>query len=237
MSVVNVGSTAFLRYSRIFIRGDGEHTMDVPVSVITDCDIQPYDESEDETGHKIKVFCEKPEESETAVTAKAAKYNTGSIRGFVSPRWTLEYCIALSFLKDEFHRAINYGKKIKNSDKYTLTSDKIIAADRETEEQISRWNGCSEAERAYKLYTLMLDGSGKSGLKSIVAQCLSSMLRMSIVAEHVDQVDMFDLDLYQHTTDEEKRIELKRKVENDLYLRYLVDAIKHAVGEEREPEQ
>ena len=232
VSVVNVGSTAFLRYSRIFIRGDGEHTMDVPVSVITDCDIQPYDESEDGAGHKIKVFREKPNESETAVAAKAAKYSMGSIRGFVSPRWTLEYCIALSFLKDEFHRAINYGKKIKNSDKYTLTSDKIIAADRETEDQISRWNGCSEVERAYKLYTLMLDGSGKSGLKSIVAQCLSSMLRMYIVAEPVDQVDMFDLDLYQHTTDEEKRVEMKRKVENDLYLRYLVDAIKHAVGEE-----
>ena len=237
VSVVNVGSTAFLRYSRIFIRGDGEHTMDVPVSVITDCDVQPYNESEDENGHKIKVFCEKPDESEAAVAAKEVKYNKGSIQGFISPRWTLEYCIALSFLKDEFHRAINYGKKIKNSDKYTLTSDKIIAADQETENQLSRWDGCSEAERAYKLYNLMLDGSGKSGLKSIVAQCLSSMLRMSIVAEPVEQVDMFDLDLYQHTTDEGKRTELKRKFENDPYLRYLVDAIKHAVGVEQEPAQ
>lgn len=237
VSVVNVGSTAFLRYSRIFIRGDGEHTIDVPVSVITDCDVQPCDESEDENGHKIKVFCEKPDESETAVAAKEAKYNTGTIRSFVSPRWTLEYCIALSFLKDVFHRAINYGKKIKNSDKYTLTSDKIIAADRETENQLSQWNGYSEAECAYKLYNLMLDGSGKSGLKSIVAQCLSSMLRMSIVVEPVEQVDMFDLDLYQHITDEGKRTELKRKFENDPYLRYLVDAIKHAVGVEQVPVQ
>ena len=83
----------------------------------------------------------------------------------------------------------------------------------------------------------MLDGSGKSGLKSIVAQCLSSMLRMSIVAGPVEQVDMFDLDLYQHTTDEGKRTELKRKFENDPYLRYLVDAIKHAVGVEQDPVQ
>lgn len=234
VSVVNVGSTAFLRFSRIFIRGNGEHTIDVPVSVITDCDVKPCDESENENGRKIKVFCDKPGESETAVRAKEAKYNKGSIRGFVSPRWTLEYCIALSFLKDELHRAINYGKKIKNSNKYTLTAEKIIEADRETEVQRSRWNGCSDAERAYNMYSLMLDGSDKSGLKSIVAQCLSSMLRMSIVIGPVDQVDMFDLDLYQHTTDEGKRAELKRKFENDSYLRYLVDAIKHAVGVEQE---
>ena len=234
VSVVNVGSTAFLRYSRIFIRGDGEHTIDFPISVITDCDVLPYDESEDENRCKIKVFCDNSDESEAAVAAKEAKYNKGTIRGFISPRWTLEYCIALSFLKDEFHRAINYGKKIKNSDKYTLTEEKIIEADKETEIQRSRWDGCSEAEHAYKMYSLMLDGNGKSGLKSIVAQCLSSMLRMVIVTEPVDQVDMFDLDLYQHTTDEGKRTELKQKFENDPYLRYIVDAIKHAVGAEQE---
>ena len=230
VSIVNVGSTAFLRYSRIFIRGDQEHTMDVPVSVITDCDVRPFDEVEDENGKKIKVFCDRPDISERTRAEKMAKYEKGSIKGFISPRWTLEYCIALSFLKDEFHRAINYGKKIKNSDKYTLTADKIIAADQETEKQSIEWTGCSDSERAYKMYSLMLDGSGKSGLKAIVAQCLSSMLRMEIVAEPVDQEKMFDLDLYQHTVDEEKRIELKQKFENDPYMKYLVDAIKHAAG-------
>lgn len=230
VSVVNVGSTAFLRYSRIFIRGDQKHTIEVPVSVITDCDVQPWDETKDENGHKIKVFCDKPDESKVAVVAKKTKYDMGSIRGFISPRWTLEYCIALSFLKDEFHRAINYGKKIKNSDKYTLTADKIVAADKETETQKTQWKGCSEVERAYRIYGLMLDGSGKSGLKAIVAQCLSSMVRMAIVTKPVEQEKMFDLDLYQHIVDEEKRDELKRQFENDPYLKYLVDAIKHAVG-------
>lgn len=237
VSIVNVGSTAFLRYSRIFIRGDQEHTIDIPVSVITDCDVQPWNESKDEDGHKIKEFCDKTVESEDAVTRKKAKYSKGSIQGFVSPRWTLEYCIALSFLKDGFHRAINYGKKIKNSDKYTLTADKITAADQETTEQQLRWNDCSEAERAFNVYDLMLDGSGKSGLKAIVAQCLSSMLRMASLTEPVDKEKMFDLDLYQHTVDEGKRAELKQKFENDLYLKYLVDAIKHAVGADYQPLQ
>lgn len=237
VSVVNVGSTAFLRYSRIFVRGDQKHTIDVPVSVITDCDVQPWEEDLDEDGHKIKVFCDISEDSEKAVVAKATKYNVGSIQSFISPRWTLEYCIALSFLKDEFHRAINYGKKIKNSDKYALTIDKIGEADKETENQKTKWAECNEAERAYKIYNLMLDGIGKSGLKSIVSQCLSSMLRIAIIREPVDQIKMFDLELYQYTIDEEKRINLKHKFENDPYLKYLVEAIRYAVGADNETAQ
>lgn len=230
VSVVNVGSTAFLRYSRIFIRGDQEHTIDVPISVVTDCDIQPWNEIKNNNGDNIKKFCNKTKETKAAVSNKETKYNKGFIRGFVSPEWTLEYCIALSFLRDEFHRAINYGKKIKNSDKYTLTKEKISEANEETEKQKEKWDVCCNAERAYKIYSLMLDGSGKSGLKSIVAQCLSSMLRMAIVSEDVDHIEMFDLNLYQHKVDEAKRIELKKKIETDPYLKYLVDAIKYSVG-------
>lgn len=42
ISVVNVGSTAFLRYSGIMVRKDGTD-IGIPVSVITDCDVRPYD--------------------------------------------------------------------------------------------------------------------------------------------------------------------------------------------------
>ena len=40
ISVVNVGSTAFLRYSGIMVRKDGTD-IGIPVSVITDCDVRP----------------------------------------------------------------------------------------------------------------------------------------------------------------------------------------------------
>lgn len=40
ISIVNVGSTAFLRYSRIMERKDG-NDIGIPVSVVTDCDIKP----------------------------------------------------------------------------------------------------------------------------------------------------------------------------------------------------
>ena len=40
ISIVNVGSTAFLRYSRIMERKDGAD-IGIPVSVVTDCDVKP----------------------------------------------------------------------------------------------------------------------------------------------------------------------------------------------------
>ena len=43
---------------------------------------------------------------------------------------------------------------------------------------------------------------------------------------------MFDLDLYSIRTDENKKKELKNKIENDYYLEYIVNAIKHAAGED-----
>lgn len=41
ISIVNVGSTAFLRYSGIMKRKD-KSSIGIPVSVITDCDVRPY---------------------------------------------------------------------------------------------------------------------------------------------------------------------------------------------------
>ena len=226
VSIVNVGSTAFLRYSRIFIRADLKNTIEIPVSVITDCDVKPYTDE--------KAFCGKEIESEQAVKHKEQYYSVGSVRGFVSPRWTLEYCIALSFLGNHLHHAINYAKKIRNSDKYTLTSEKIKKADQETEAEARTWTQLNDAERAYSLYGLMLGESGNSNLKAIVAQCLASLLRMEIISESLPKEKMFDLDLYQHKVDDGKKARLRFQLVNDPYLQYLINAIKHAVGEDLE---
>ena len=138
----------------------------------------------------------------------------------------------MSFLKGMFHQAINYAKKIKNSEKNSLTTEKIAEADKQTEEEENSFEGYNEAEKAYKMYNLMLDESGKSGLKAIVAQCLASLLSISIISEKIDKENMFDTDLYQTTIDIAKKRKLKLKFESDPYLKYLVDAIKHAVSED-----
>lgn len=230
VSIVNVGSTAFLRYSGIMVRKDGS-TIGIPVSVITDCDVKPFDVDKET---KEKKFNEKTNESEQAEDEKNKKYTKGSVRGFASPRWTLEYCIAMSCLSEDFHKAVHYGMKILNAREYiSLTDNKIAEANQAAEDEMGRWNDLSDAETAYNIYSLMLDKDGKSGLKAIVAQCLASILqwKISVIPNGLTQEKMFDLDLYSLKTDEPKKLELKSELENDQFLSYIVNAIKYAAGE------
>ena len=230
ISLVNVGSTAFLRYSRIMVRKDGS-TIGIPVSVITDCDVRPYDIDEETKERKLN---EKISESAQAEEEKNKKYTNGSVRGFTSPRWTLEYCIALSCFSEDFHKSVHYGKKILNAREYiSLTEEKIIEANQEMEEENNQWNDLPGWEKAYEIYNLMLDGDGKSSLKAIVAQCLASVLRwkMSVIPEQFRQEKMFDLDLYRMKIADQKKAELKSMIERDQFLSYIVKAIKYAAGE------
>ena len=230
VSIVNVGSTAFLRYSRIMVRKDG-HNIGIPVSVITDCDVKPYDV---DPVTKERKFNEKISESAQAEKEKNDKYTNGSVHGFTSPRWTLEYCIAMSSLSKDFHKAVHYGMKILNAREHiSLTDKKIIEANQDAEKETRQWHNLSQAEIAYTMYNLMLNEDGKSSLKAIVAQCLASILRweISVIPPELTQEKMFDLDLYGLKTDEHKKSELKSKLESDQFLNYIVSAIKYAAGE------
>ena len=230
ISIVNVGSTAFLRYSGIMVRKDGTD-IGIPVSVITDCDVRPYDV---DPTTKEKIFNEKEAESAQAKEAKDRKYTNSSVRGFTSPRWTLEYCIAMSCLSGDFHKAIHYGRKILNAQEHiSLTDAKIDEANRDAEAEAQEWSGLSHAESAYHIYDLMLNDAGKSCLKAIVAQCLASILRWktSIIPDGVTQEKMFDLDLYGFKIDENKKTVLKSEIESDAFLSYIVNAIKYSAGE------
>ncbi|MBR3327961.1 MAG: AAA family ATPase, partial [Atopobiaceae bacterium] len=168
VSIVNVGSTAFLRYAGIMSRADGK-PMGIPVSVVTDCDVKPYDVVD-----KERVFRAKPEESERAVADKVDYYERHcggvDVKAFVSPRWTLEYCLALSFLGEPLLQAILYAKKIHNSDINPLDAKKIKETDEKAKEAWEKAQSFdSDEERAYQIYNMMLDAKGNSALKAIVA--------------------------------------------------------------------
>ena len=230
ISIVNVGSTAFLRYSHIMVRADGD-TIGIPVSVVTDCDVKPYDI---DPNTKVKTFNEKRAESREAESEKNQKYTNGSVRGFSSPRWTLEYCLAMSCLSEDFHKAVHYGKKILNAREHiALTDQKIAEADRDASSETEQWRNLSQGEAAYKMYGLMLNNDGSSALKAIVAQCLASVLRWktSIIPDGITQEKMFDLELYRYKTDTAKMSDIKTVLEADPYIGYIVNAIKYAAGE------
>ena len=230
ISIVNVGSTAFLRYSGIMVRKDGTD-IGIPVSVITDCDVRPYDV---DPTTKEKTFNEKESESLRAKEERDKIYTNGSVHGFTSPRWTLEYCIAMSCISGDFHKAVHYGKKILNAKEHiSLTEEKINEANQDVTDEVLQWKNLSKAEVAYRIYNLMLNGDGKSNLKTIVAQCLASILcwKTSIIPDEVKQEKMFDLDLYGFKTKEEAKATLKSEIEVDPFLSYIVNAIKYAAGE------
>lgn len=242
ISIVNVGNIGFFRYSKIFLRADG-NAIPVPVSIITDCDIQP-----ERTTAGLNI---KDTETSSAISTKEAKYNDGPIKAFITPRWTFEYTVALSTLRDMLYESILQAKKIENSDVYTLTPKKIEEISKTVSETAKEWAKLGPHEIAFFIYNdTMLDkglpvkAHPAATSKAIVAQCLASNLRWSIIdtssakdggaAEHVTKEKMFDLDLYQTEVDEKKRLDLASAVEADPYLAYIVNAIKHAAGLDKE---
>ena len=80
----------------------------------------------------------------------------------------------------------------------------------------------------------MIDNNDKSALKAITAQCLASVLRWNCLETPPadSREKMFDVDLFQFKVSEEKISALKEKIEADESIRYIVSAIKHAVGAE-----
>jgi putative ATP-dependent endonuclease of OLD family len=225
VSIVNVGSTAFLRYSRIFQRSNPEEFVSTPVAVITDCDARPdyYYTTENKNKKKGKEQTEEEQDEEeqdeeetqlnysqrveNAIKVKEARYNGLPVKAFISKDWTLEYAIALSDLKIDFYRAVLQGRKIKNNNVLTLTEEKKIQVDRKANSDIEKWNDKDwDNERiAFEIYNnIQLKGSIS---KAIVAQCFSEILE-----ENPNQE------------------ELKDKLISDPNFKYIIDAIKYTIS-------
>lgn len=104
VSIVNVGSKAFLRYCNIFKQNNG-NSIPIKVAVVTDLDLNldlniNENVNDDERNQKI--------------TEIKKKYDSNDcyIKTFVSPFRTLEYDIATGNLYKEIHQAIQIAKKI-----------------------------------------------------------------------------------------------------------------------------
>ncbi len=165
VSVVNIGNTAFLRYSKIFQRkyyknfgkdtiqiekSDGnfkiffnktkteENTitkeayleflkwvkinyqeMNIPVSVITDLDVKPDNENDMKNGKTKK---------EIETKNKETRYNGQTVKTFVSPHWTFEYCLfKSSSIGSKFQEIVkNIHSRTDWTDFETKLSRKLI---------------------------------------------------------------------------------------------------------------
>ena len=211
VSIVNVGSTAFLRYSKIFQRKDSEISMDIPVSIITDCDVRP-DKYYEVTDKKLPGG-EYSKRIKAGIESKELHFNEMPVKSFIAPFWTLEYVIALSCLKKDFYKAVLYAQKIENSNSISLTPEKEAEVNKDVEINLKAWNdqGLTNEQMAFEIYyNIMLKKSNKnsnSTSKAIVAQCFAKILC------------------------EYPKKEIKKILLNDTtHLKYIVDAIKYATS-------
>lgn len=194
ISVINVGSTAFLRYSRIFQRKD-EKDIDIKIAIITDLDVT---KNENESEIKFK----EREENERVRKTQYYTYKE-NIKVFISPKRTLEYCIAMSdLLRDDLVYSMFLAKKEMNSNANPDGKEKVKKALEEKNEFL-KVNANIE-DIASEIYDKNIIKSGNSISKAIIAQILANEL------EKKQEIDK----------------NFKIMLEADNSIKYIIDAIK-----------
>ncbi|SHF34776.1 putative ATP-dependent endonuclease of the OLD family [Chryseobacterium takakiae] len=215
ISIVNVGSTALFRYSKIFQRKDGEQ-IGIRVSCITDRDIPPKAagrytyEVQRRTGDLEVMNLLRdgrrteedysPVELEKKIDAKKNKYRGGDVDVFIGNTWTLEYELANSVLSSLIHKSIKIAIKIGDGGKPFSHIDYLNVC-RLCKTEIEEWrrNDLSDEEIAVEIYAPL---ERKLASKAVTAQVFAFLLRR-------DKTD-------------------KAVICADPYLQYLVNAIKYA---------
>ena len=168
VSVINIGSTAFRRYSRVFQR-KGLPEMKIPVAVITDVDVK---HGEDQLREKIQASRVRKQAEDSQV-----------VKTFVSPYWTLEYCIALSSkLRKLFYNSVLEALKEQKYDAGVADLTPYDNAINNIESYFSSWTE-EKFDMANRIYKQILgEGHDIPGLardsisKSIIAQRLAHNL-------------------------------------------------------------
>ena len=160
VSVVNIGNTAFNRYSRIFKRTDGK-ALNISVACVTDNDIDL------DAGLT-------PQEVEQNRTAKAAKYAGQKVKTFGSPIKTLEYDLSLGVLQQDLYRSALFANKLKNSDQYGVTFTKYKQVKTELSQQVDAWQQAAITDEQKARHILGYIAS--RDLKSITAQFFALLL-------------------------------------------------------------
>lgn len=101
VSVVNIGNVGFDHYSKIFLRKNAPF-MDIPVAVVTDCDVREYKVNGDEYQKRNDIDSER-ENKIREIESKSSQ----NVNFFVAPHWTLEYSLFLSqSLTDKFQEIV-----------------------------------------------------------------------------------------------------------------------------------
>ena len=234
VSVVNIWHASFWRYKRLFERKSWI-TMWKKVAIITDLDFKPQEyekyiqlkwtETDEEKqkklkSHKIISWYESLElekilkEKENDITSLSF-----NIQWFISPHWTLEYCLWLfePFQKYLYHAILLTFQEEKDySDNKYITKLQDFIADFESnpENELSKiWT--KNEEIALKLYQMIL-------WEEEIAWLSKLKLSKTIVAQYF-------ANFLEENLEDFKEQDFK----NESSIFYLINAIKYACNEEK----
>lgn len=208
VSIVNVGSVAFLRYSKIFLRKAEPH-FTVSVAVITDADVKPFESKvqvdDGSGGKRDKTKDEVEIKRTTTISEKNTKYDEEKVKSFIAPYWTLEYTLALSCLSKLFYQAVYICKKTKSKD-YVYSKEEKDTYIEEADTEYATWISDNKTieQRAFIIYNDTMIKESNPLSKAVVAQVFGQILHEA------------DLTLC--------------NIESDDKLKYLVDAINYVTS-------
>lgn len=189
VSVIPIGNTAFLRYSKIFLRKK-DPQIDIPISIVTDLDLRPveYADKYNITRDKRRAKNIISEFNLTEfVEQKKSTIEAQSIKAYISNFWTLEYCIAIhpilrkilfkSIIQClEEVRADNYSGE--NENKKGIKNISLLSYERRWNEFILNKN---DEQIAFDImYYYIIDKKEIS--KSMIAMYFAQFLKTDIVS-------------------------------------------------------
>lgn len=97
VSIINVGSTAYMRYAKIFMRRDQE-SMGCKVAIVTDLDVRPNDDDgEFDAVQELEKI--------TNIKAKVDTSEYPDVSWHIAEHWTLEWCLNESGIFGDLFRA------------------------------------------------------------------------------------------------------------------------------------
>ena len=170
VSIVNVGSTAYLHFAKIFLRTGGR-AMKTPVSIITDLDIRPKtDGTFDDAKQKNR---------ELRINAGLGDLVGTNLKLHIAKEWTLEWCLYKSnILSDFFKKAVS----------------KVHSKTKSFKKQEGEWSANFEIALISKL-----------------TKDKSSLDKVAVANELAELINNNEINC----------------TSSDVYIKYLIDAIKH----------
>lgn len=179
VSIINVGSTAYMRYAKIFMRQNQE-SMGCKVAIVTDLDIRPNeDDGQFDTVREA--------EKRTSMTEKIDTVNYPDVNWHIAEHWTLEWCLNESEkLGDLFKEAV--------SKVHTRT-----AAFKKENGQFKTED--FKAELTNKLRKYKIDGNGKHVVTTQLDKVEVAYQFAKLVKEAIIDYEHFDGDSAKYLVD------------------------------------